>query len=120
MPSLLAVAIGGALGAVARYKFSALNSNSDLPTGTLLANVIGSLLLGFFYFYSQQSNFSETLKLAITSGFLGALTTYSTLNLELFAYLQAGNIKLFSIYFIVNASVGIFAIFLGKQLADLL
>lgn len=120
MLTYVAIGFGGALGAVLRFELSKLNSISSLPFGTLLANLLGSLLLGFFYFFFQQSNFSDTLKLAITSGFLGALTTYSTLNMELFSFLQSGNLKLFVVYFILNATIGIFAIFLGKQIADIL
>ncbi|WP_043933734.1 fluoride efflux transporter FluC [Bacillus sp. EB01] len=76
------IAAGGFLGAVTRYSFSRwLNSNhsSRIPYGTLVANLIGAFLLGFLIV--KAANGSVYAFVGI--GFTGALTTFSTLMLEL-------------------------------------
>lgn len=76
--------IGGALGALLRYLISFLNTDGGFPIGTLIANLTGAFVMGLLTaltiaFFSNH----PTLKKAITTGFLGALTTFSTFQLEL-------------------------------------
>lgn len=74
--------IGGALGALLRYLISFLNTDGGFPIGTLIANLTGAFVMGLLTaltiaFFSNH----PTLKKAITTGFLGALTTFSTFQL---------------------------------------
>ena len=86
MPIYLALALGGALGAIARYWIgSGLNQSGQLtfPLGTLSVNVLGSFFIGGLYIYlSERPELSEAYRHLLLTGFLGALTTFSTFSLE--------------------------------------
>jgi len=82
----IVLASGGALGAISRYIIIDFTPK-DLPYGTLLVNLIGSLIIGIVFAFVHNSNFSPYLRLFIATGFLGALTTYSTFALESFLLL---------------------------------
>lgn len=83
--TVLAIGIGGFLGAIARA-YSVHLSNKyiplEFPIGVLLVNVIGSFLIGLLFAYFNHFDTSPTLKAFLTTGFLGALTTYSTFAIE--------------------------------------
>jgi len=86
LPIYLALALGGALGAIARYWIgSGLNQSGQLtfPLGTLSVNVLGSFFIGGLYIYlSERPELSEAYRHLLLTGFLGALTTFSTFSLE--------------------------------------
>ena len=96
--TILAIGFGGFLGAISRAYLNGLankNIPHDLPFGTLSVNLIGSFILGIFFAYSQNSNsISPTIKSFVSTGFLGALTTYSTFAYETFFLLNSGSIFL--------------------------
>ncbi|HUK03430.1 MAG TPA: fluoride efflux transporter CrcB [Steroidobacteraceae bacterium] len=82
--SLAAIAVGAVLGAWARWALG-LAFNPLLPTlplGTLAANLIGGFIIGVMMSVADPLNFSPATRLAITTGFLGALTTFSTFSAE--------------------------------------
>lgn len=115
----LYVGLGGAIGAMLRHLISKLNVFSSLPIGTLLVNIIGSFFLGYLYFYFNDSTLSENLKISITSGLLASLTTYSTIQLQLFNFIQEEAYYLFTLYFFLNIFVGLLSIFLAKWVYSL-
>jgi CrcB protein len=82
----LMVAVGGALGCVARYFLASviqLRAGAGFPTGTLVVNITGSLLLGFIMRYALQSSaVSPEARLLLTTGFCGGYTTFSTFSYE--------------------------------------
>ena len=86
MPIYLALALGGALGAIARHWIgSGLNQLGQLtfPLGTLSVNILGSFFIGGLYIYlSDRPELSEAYRHLLLTGFLGALTTFSTFSLE--------------------------------------
>ena len=87
---LLAVGAGGFLGAVSRFMLSGWVqriTGSSFPYGTLAVNVLGSFLIGFLLLYFEQSVAPQQKALVMT-GFLGALTTFSTFSLETVLMLQ--------------------------------
>ena len=94
MQQLLAIAGGGALGAVLRYGVS--NSvyrllGRDFPYGTLAVNILGSLLMGFlFVLFVERMMVSAEWRLGLLVGLLGAFTTFSTFSLEALALFDAG------------------------------
>lgn len=98
MRQLIAVAIGGASGAVLRWLMASSiqkMAGGAFPWGTFAVNAIGSFLLGFlFVWLIERSTASELLRMALTIGFLGAFTTFSTYSLESIRLLQEGALAL--------------------------
>ena len=89
---LLAVGAGGFVGAVSRFLLSTAIqrlTGAAFPWGTLGVNVLGSFLIGFLFLYFEQT-ISPTQKALLITGFLGALTTFSTFSLETVLMLQNG------------------------------
>jgi len=86
MKIVLYIALGGSLGAVARYLISKQLNNlfpfAAIPIGTLAVNVIGALIIGFLIALFDNYLISSEIKAFLTIGFLGALTTFSTFSLE--------------------------------------
>jgi CrcB protein len=86
VPQTLAIAAGGAIGALLRFWVSngvyALTGRG-FPYGTLVVNVVGSLLMGFLYvFLLERMSSSPELRAALLIGLLGAFTTFSTFSME--------------------------------------
>ena len=93
MSLLLWIAVAGALGAVARYGLSGWVqglSAGVFPWGTLIVNLLGCLLLGFAFRVLQFSVLSPAVRGAVTVGFLGAFTTFSTFSFETLELVQEG------------------------------
>jgi CrcB protein len=85
MSGLAAVAVGAVLGAWARWGLTAwLNpSTPNLPLGTLAANLAGGYVIGVLVaFFSANTAIAAEWRLASITGFLGALTTFSTFSAE--------------------------------------
>ena len=89
--NLLLIAVGGALGALARYGLGGwVQARSDaFPWGTLLVNVLGSFLLGFLFRTLDAVAATPELRQAITVGFLGSFTTFSAFSFEIVALAQS-------------------------------
>jgi len=91
--SVLAVALGAALGALARWVLSvALNPLwPQLPLGTLVANLVGGWGIGLaLALLAQQPGLAPEWRLFVVTGLLGGLTTFSTFSAEVVAALQQG------------------------------
>ena len=91
----LLVMAGGALGTLARYLVStwALPVSSELPWGTIIINISGSLLIGFFGTLTLAGGrypASESLRLFVMIGLCGGYTTFSSFSLQTFDLLRAG------------------------------
>jgi fluoride exporter len=91
------VAVGGALGSLLRFAISVAWLNwigTGFPWATLLANVLGSLLIGFVAARAgshDSSTLSEDMQLFLMAGFCGGLTTFSLVSLELGLMMQIGD-----------------------------
>jgi CrcB protein len=96
MSTVAAICLGACLGALGRWQLGAwLNTGASLPWGTLAANWIGAYLVGIAVVYFQQhSGLDPVWRLAIVTGLLGALTTFSTFSVETVAMLQIGKAAL--------------------------
>ena len=85
MKQALLVFVGGGFGSVARYFVGKWLNNIEnaIPYGTMLSNVLGSLLIGIILGYlSKTSNMSESQSLLLATGFCGGFTTFSTFAYE--------------------------------------
>lgn len=96
MIQLLAIAGGGALGAVMRFLLSRGISTYlglSFPLGTLVVNVLGSCAAGFLYIvFAERIQVAPELRLALTVGLLGAFTTFSTFSIDTVVLVQAGEL----------------------------
>lgn len=111
------VFLGGGLGSIFRYLIGrALNNTSIslIPYGTLSANILGSLLIGFILGIAlKQDTLNSPLNLLIGVGFCGGFTTFSTFAFENQALLRTGDYLHFLIYAFGSLLLGILAVILG-------
>ena len=116
MKHLVAIALGGSLGAVARY-ITAKNiqslSGQLFPLGTLFVNMMGSFLIGIAFSIFENIAVSRDLRSFLTIGFLGAFTTFSTYSLETIALLRDGELKLGISNFLLNNLLCLMMVFIG-------
>ncbi len=91
--SILAIASGAVLGALLRW-WLAVRWNAmfpEIPAGTLIANLLGCYLIGVaISFFSRNASVAPEWRLMVITGFLGALTTFSTFSAEVTTLLQRG------------------------------
>ena len=96
--TIVAVGCGGFIGAVMRVWLNGFISHRlphDLPFGTLGVNLVGSFVMGVLVAYFMYTTlFSVSAKSFLSTGILGALTTYSTFAIESVLLLQGGHITL--------------------------
>ena len=117
----LPIAAGGALGAVARYliNISPLAAAFDrFPLPTFVINISGSFLAGFLMiFLTDKFVVSESLRLAVIVGFLGAFTTFSTFEAEIYGMTEERQFSLSVFYMIASVAVGFVAVLAGVAIA---
>jgi len=93
--TIIAVASGGAIGAILRLLINGYVNKTylhPLPLGTLAVNLTGSLLIGvLFAYFHLNTTLSPHIKTFLVTGILGALTTYSTFAIESFFLLESGD-----------------------------
>lgn len=121
MSRFLIVALGGALGAMSRYGVALVVAafwKRDFPLATLLINVTGSFVLGFLAtFAAEKSAIDPLWRLLITTGFLGAYTTFSTFEYETQRLAESGAVWWGALNVIMSVAAGFAAVQLGVFLA---
>jgi CrcB protein len=121
VPVFLTVALAGAAGAAARYGLDRLFSRDahHVPWVTFAINVGGSFVLGAVV-STLDAHPHPALRPAITIGFLGAFTTFSTLSLETFRLVDRGHLVVACAYSLGSLAAGLSALTAGVLLARLL
>ena len=124
MWNILAVFLGGGIGACLRYLTGICCVNLfkiNLPIATFLVNIIGCFLIGFLYIlFVKKIQAANPLKLLLTVGFCGGLTTFSTFSAELFEMIQNQQFLHASLYAIISVIIGCVAVYLGGSCARFL
>ena len=110
--SLLQVALGGALGAAARFL---IGISVAFPYGTLLVNVLGSLLMGIAFQIMAAKGLERWMPLVLT-GILGGFTTFSAFSLDVYRLYDEGRILSAGGYVAASVMFSITALFAGVAL----
>jgi CrcB protein len=118
---ILAIAAGGACGAVARYliNISPLqNLFKPFPFPTFFINVTGSFLIGFLLILlTDKFQTSENLRFGVMVGFLGAFTTFSSFELEVWGLIKENQFPTAFLYLFLSVLAGFVGVALGIALA---
>ena len=121
--TLVAVASGGAIGAILRYAISVwfvTNYSSGFPWPTLIANAIGALLIGILYvLIAEKGLVAVTWRPFLVIGLLGALTTFSSFSLETITLIEQAEWFLAVVYTLSSVLLCIMLTWLGIMLTRL-
>ena len=121
MNQVLAIAGGGAVGAVLRYWVSSgvyALTGRGFPYGTLVVNVLGSLVMGFLYIWLlERIPGSVAMRAFLLIGLLGAFTTFSTFSVETLNLMEAGQIARAALNTLLSVVLCVGAAALGVMLA---
>jgi CrcB protein len=114
MKELILVAVGGAVGSVARY-YAGGAARAVLPErhylGTFAVNIIGSFVIGVLF--AKVSSLGDDMYLLAAVGFCGGFTTFSALSLEALRLMQSGEVITALLYAAGSVIVGLGACWLG-------
>jgi fluoride exporter len=115
------VALGAVVGACARYFLNTLISrdfSSAFPYGTLLINITGSLILGFFLIFSTERTLLDPRwRMLVAVGFCGSYTTFSSYAFESLALMERGQWLLSGVNIIASNALCLAAVLAGAALA---
>jgi len=118
---VLIIALGGAIGSVARYlavKGVDQKMNAVFPYGTLTVNLVGSFLIGLFYVLAlRKIGMTENWRLFLGAGFCGGFTTFSAFAWENFSLFQQKMLGTAFLYTSVSLVAGFSALALGAWIA---
>jgi CrcB protein len=117
LEKIFLVALGGSLGALSRYGITILSARlfSDrFPAGTLIVNLTGCFLIGLMFSLGSERNIiSPLFRLFFITGFLGALTTFSTYGIESVNFARNGMLDVSLLNILLNNIAGFLLVFMG-------
>lgn len=124
LKTAIAVLLGGALGALARWGLhvwiDAKTAQSNFPWGILAVNVLGCFLFGLLFALGESRQwFSEAVRMMLFTGFLGSFTTFSTFGWNTLSLLREGQTTLAFGNVLLSVSLGLFAVWVGFLLGEL-
>jgi fluoride exporter len=120
---IIAVAVGGSIGSVARYLVAMGSSRlfgASFPWGVLIINVTGSFLIGAFVgLFATRWDLPQALRIFLTVGICGGYTTFSTFSLDSYYLMERGELGAALIYMVASVCLSIGALMGGLFLARL-
>lgn len=116
LTSILAVAAGGAAGAVLRYMIGLLPFRGDFPAATLIVNLAGALAIGFIAGFTASGKYNQTAVTFFKTGVCGGFTTFSTFSLEAFGLLDKGRTVMGAVYIVLSVAGCLLGVWLGIML----
>ncbi len=123
MRLVVALMVSGALGTLARYWIDGIISShfgTQFPVGIFAINVVGAFLLGFsFTFLTDRMLVDAWLRFAITTGFIGSFTTFSTMTFNTAQMLSSGDLSFAIVNSVGSVACGIIAASGGMVLGRL-
>ena len=117
----LAVFIGGGVGSLLRYGLSRWlgSTEAGFPLGTLAANVLACLVLGFaWHYFNQRLELPPAFKLLVLVGFCGGFSTFSTFSLETLRLMQSGQIGMAALYVLSSMLSCLILLWWARQLME--
>lgn len=124
MQKYLLIAVGGALGSIARYWVgSSIASRMGIkfPYGTLIVNLTACIIIGFSITYlGKRADLSPAWRYLIPVGFIGAYSTFSTYEWETLSSLRSGALFIAALYAVGSLVLGLIAVWCGAILAEAL
>lgn len=122
--TIAAIAAGGAIGALMRHSVNVAAvklMGHGFPYGTLTVNIVGSFLMGaLVILFASVWQPSETLRLLIITGFLGAFTTFSTFSLDFVTLFERQDYLASGLYVAASVVLSIAALFGGMAITRVL
>lgn len=120
MPVLLAIALGGALGSLARWAVEQAMpiSPTGWPWGTLTVNIVGALAIGVLAGWSRLRRSPPWVRPLLITGVLGGFTTVSALAVETAVLVDAGRVAISVAYLGVTLAAGLVAVRLGSRVME--
>jgi CrcB protein len=118
--TLLAIALGGAVGSVLRYAMGrAVHriAHVNVPIGTFFVNIVGCILVGLIARHFLNDEMQPVLRAALTIGFCGGFTTFSAFSLETFGLIAAGDWPKASAYVVVSVVACVAGTAAGYQIS---
>jgi fluoride exporter len=119
----LFIAVGGALGSLARFWVGSVVANrlgTKFPYGTFVVNISACLIIGFsLAFMGRRAELNVAWRYLIPIGFIGAYSTFSTFEWETFSSLQTGAFFAAALYVVLSFFLGLVAVWCGVLIARL-
>ena len=116
--NFLAVGIGGALGAMARYGLGTIPLRGGFPYMTFLINLSGAVIIGFFVgLMMTRKEMNPNLILFVKVGVCGGFTTFSTFSLEVLNMFEDHHPVIASAYAVVSVITCVLGVWIGRKLA---
>ena len=124
MQKYFLIALGGALGSIARYWVGSTVANrmgTRFPYGTFVINITACVIIGFsLTFLAKRVDLNPAWRFLIPVGFIGAYSTFSTYEWETLSTLRAGAFFLAALYAVSSLILGLAAVWGGAMIAELI
>lgn len=124
MLKYLYIALGGAVGAIARFLVGTIVASrfgAKFPYGTFVINISACVIIGFsITFLGERAELNPAWRYLIPVGFVGAYSTFSTYEWETFSSIRTGSFSLAALYAFSSLFLGLLAVWAGIALAELI